>query len=148
MTTRKTYKYWDLLDELPDGWKFDKYAGSPLFGYEFATNGESIFDGKKRSLVAVKTNQPVYVKTDYPEKCIDVKTNKPKQNIDAHYRRTVNELARAKFKERLLGDIRVDLQICEIEGWSKFEYIKELAVLINSVCFPQKAKDIKIKKMT
>ena len=46
---------------------------------------------------------------------------------------TANELARKKFQEKLLQDIRVDLMICEIEGWDKLEYIQEIKNLINSI---------------
>lgn len=52
---------------------------------------------------------------------------------DASQARTVNELARQKFKHRLLADILVDLTICEIEGWCKREYIDELRALINNI---------------
>ena len=36
------------------------------------------------------------------------------------------------MKEELLKDIRVDLMICEMEGWDKKEYIRELQNLLNS----------------
>ena len=58
---------------------------------------------------------------------------KPQQVIDAQYVRTVNELAREKFKQRILNDILVDLMICEIEGWCKHEYINELKQLIGGL---------------
>ena len=47
--------------------------------------------------------------------------------------KTVNDLARAKFKEKLLLDIVVDLTICEIEGWPKVDYLNELKDLINNL---------------
>ena len=46
--------------------------------------------------------------------------------------RALNDLARHKMIVRLLDDIRIDLTICEIEGWSKLEYIEILTELINS----------------
>ena len=55
------------------------------------------------------------------------------QIIDENYCKTVNELARKKFAMRLLADIRVDLMVCEIEGWDKMEYIEELKALINGL---------------
>ena len=58
---------------------------------------------------------------------------KPATAIDAAYARTANELARQKFKQKLLNDIMVDLMICEIEGWKKMEYINEIKILINSI---------------
>ena len=44
----------------------------------------------------------------------------------------LNELARHKMIVRLLDDIRMDLMICEIEGWDKLEYIEILKELIDS----------------
>lgn len=34
---------------------------------------------------------------------------------------------------RLLADIRADLMVCELEGWDKKEYIKELQKLIEII---------------
>jgi len=47
------YKDWELLQSLPDGWRIDKTAGSPLCGYEFCTNGKSLLNGQKRALLFV-----------------------------------------------------------------------------------------------
>lgn len=49
----KKYKDWDLLEHLPEGWKIDKTAGSPVYRYEFCTNGKSVLNGQKRALVKV-----------------------------------------------------------------------------------------------
>lgn len=132
------YKHWHLLEIMPSGWRIDKTAGSPLSGYEFVTNGKSLLNGQERALLRIippqrelflevvnvsapKTEQP---KTENKTNC---------QVVDKQYARTVNELARQKFKQRLLGDILTDLTICEIEGWCKREYISELKELINSI---------------
>ena len=132
------YKYWDLIDSLPDGWTIDKHAGSPLAGYSFATNG-SLLRGGKRALVRVSpTQMPIFnavvvcskMETTTPNP--DKKEN-PAQIIDDHYAKTVNDLARAKFMHKLLADILVDLTICEIEGWCKREYINALVELINGI---------------
>ena len=40
--------------------------------------------------------------------------------------KTLNDLARHRMIHRLLSDIRIDLEVCEIEGWDKMEYIKTL----------------------
>lgn len=45
----------------------------------------------------------------------------------------LNELARHKMIVRLLDDIRIDLTICEIEGWSKLEYIRMLQEEIGNI---------------
>ena len=42
-----------------------------------------------------------------------------------------NDLARAKFKEKLLQELMVDLMVCKIEGWSIEEYISDLKTLID-----------------
>lgn len=48
-------------------------------------------------------------------------------------RKQYNRFARETMKYRLLRDIRVDLQICELEGWSKTEYLDELREMINQL---------------
>lgn len=47
--------------------------------------------------------------------------------------RTFNRLAREKMKLRLLADIRMDLMVCELEGWSKVEYLDELLALVEGL---------------
>ena len=129
------YKGWPCYEEIPDGWRIDKTAGSPLHGYEFITNGSPL-KGGKRALVRVykdalrictpakKTMEPVE-NTNKESKTVQV--------IDENYTRTVNDLARKKFEQKLLADIRVDLMVCEIEGWNKLEYLEELKNLINGL---------------
>ena len=131
----ETYKDWQVFSSLPAGWKIDKTAGSPLNGYEFATNGKSIFNGQKRALVKYKSD----IEEIHPDEPVEEKTKervKEKPHTAEEkvvIAKTVNDLARAKFKERMLNDILVDLTICEIEGWSKTEYIDEMKLLINSL---------------
>lgn len=38
----------------------------------------------------------------------------------------LNQLARERTKLRLLADIRIDMQVCQIEGWDQLEYLREL----------------------
>ena len=130
------YKGWLCYEEIPDGWHIDKTAGSPLHGYEFITNGKSILNGGKRALarvykpalrVCTPAPEPANQEEKKPEK------SKPVQVVDENYTRTVNELARKKFEQKLLADIRVDLMVCEIEGWNKLEYLDELKSLINGL---------------
>jgi hypothetical protein len=47
--------------------------------------------------------------------------------------RALNDLARHKAIVRLLNDIRMDMEICEIEGWDKNEYLNLLKQLLNSI---------------
>ena len=131
------YKGWDLLEELPQGWAIDKTAGTPLNGYVFITNGKSVLNGQERALLKVNKNIAVQnFKTENTninlEKNIK-KINSKDKIIDKKTANTANELARKKFQEKLLQDIRVDLMICEIEGWDKLEYIQEIKNLINSI---------------
>lgn len=136
----EAYNGWQLLDKIPDGWQIDKAAGSPLHGYEFVTNGKSVLKGQKRALLRVLEPQRLLFHLDSPPSPSKVSEEKeepkPVQVVDACYVRTVNELARQRFKLRLLADIRCDLMICEIEGWAKMEYIKELRKLLNDMGKP------------
>lgn len=134
---QQNYKGWQLLEKMPKGWVFCNKVGSPLHGYVFVTNGKSLINGQKRALLKLdfKTDAPQLI-LDFDKKAITTKTiEQPKapQVIDAQYVRTVNDLARKKFKRQLLNDILVDLTICEIEGWCKREYIEELKKLISDL---------------
>lgn len=48
-------------------------------------------------------------------------------------RKALNRLAREKMKLRLLADIRMDLMVCELEGWDKLEYLSEIKNMINEL---------------
>lgn len=118
---------WPMLDELPDGWKFDKTVGSPVHGYVFATDGKSVINGQKRALVrSSQKEQPPFNPVLLPIKKRIVKTEPAPPKL-------FNDLARKRFELRLLADIRFDLSVCEIEGWSKTEYIDQLCELITSI---------------
>lgn len=45
--------------------------------------------------------------------------------------KTFNDVARHEMIVKLLADIRVDLAICDIEGWDKKEYIRMLQNELN-----------------
>ena len=47
--------------------------------------------------------------------------------------RALNDLARHKAIVRILNDIRMDMEICEIEGWSKSEYLNLIRHLLDSI---------------
>jgi hypothetical protein len=51
------YRWWDIYDQLPDGWEIDKYAGSPAPNTVFITNGKSPFKGQKRALLRIKKSE-------------------------------------------------------------------------------------------
>lgn len=44
-----------------------------------------------------------------------------------------NRLAREQMKRRLLADILADMQVCELEGWDKLEYLQELREMLDSL---------------
>ena len=53
------YKYWEIFDDLPEGWKIDTTAGAPAPKTVFITNGKSLLSGQqKRALLRVKSNYP------------------------------------------------------------------------------------------
>lgn len=54
--------------------------------------------------------------------------------------RALNTLAREELKLRLLADIRIDIQICQLEGWDYKEYLLELKKLIDSFLKKKKSK--------
>jgi hypothetical protein len=41
-------------------------------------------------------------------------------------RKALNDLARHRMIHRVLADIRIDMEVCEIEGWDKLEYLRTL----------------------
>jgi len=47
--------------------------------------------------------------------------------------KALNDLARHTAILRILKDVQIDLEICEIEGWDKTEYIKQLKKLLDSI---------------
>lgn len=53
----------------------------------------------------------------------------------------LNTLAREQMKYRLLRDIRLDLQVCELEGIDPREYIRELLTLIAGIADSLAASD-------
>jgi hypothetical protein len=127
------YKGWQLYEAMPEGFRIDKTAGSPLHGYEFIINGSPL-KGGVRALLRVHTDSLRVCTPSCPvEKIEQPRETKQVQIIDENYCKTVNELARKKFEMRLLADIRVDLMVCEIEGWNKLEYLEELKNLINGL---------------
>jgi hypothetical protein len=123
--------YWDILENLPKDWIIDNTAGSPIKNTVFITNGKSVFNGQKRALLRVKSE------LKETQAYTETKPTKEKEVIESvdiieFPAKKVNELARKRFLEQILKDIMFDLTVCEIEGWDKKEYIKEIRKLINS----------------
>ena len=126
-----TYRDWELYEVLPSGWKIDKHCGSPLFGYDFCTDGKSVINGGKRALVKTERKGLPFIQY------VEIQQKEPSEVMAKQYlvfpSKTVNLLARKKFQQHILKEILFDLMVCEIEGWDKKEYIKELKTLLNGI---------------
>lgn len=131
------YRYWEILNELPEGWIIDKTAGSPAPNTVFVTNGKSLLSGnQKRALLKVEPPKDIIM----PQNSIENKDHfrevtkmVDKSEPTIFPAKTVNCLARIKFKEQILKEIMFDLMVCEFENWDKKEYINEIKALINSI---------------
>jgi hypothetical protein len=121
------------FEEMPDGWRFDHSWGSPESGYEPICNGKSVLNGGRKGLLRVeKSNcQPILDCSKRIAPKPTVEKAQPTSEDRADVARVMNELARAKFKERLLQDLIADLMVCKIEGWSVEKYITDLKTLID-----------------
>lgn len=130
------FKGWEVLNEMPEGWKEDKTCGSPLAGAIFITNGKAVVNGQKRALLlvhpqAAEKQEPEQRQYQKPD--VTVSEDKEDKEDTYHYpAKEVNTLARQKMINKLLNDIRVDLMVCELENWDKEEYINDLKKIINS----------------
>lgn len=129
------YRWWDILEHLPEGWVIDKTAGSPAPNTVFITNGKSLFNGQKRALLKVEAKRDINTSKKEILKNHFAEPNKKveKKEMPIFPAKTVNDLARLKFKEQLLKEIMFDLMVCEIENWNKKAYINELKKLLNSI---------------
>ena len=52
---------------------------------------------------------------------------------DRETAKALNDLARHTAIVSILNDIRMDMEICEIEGWSKSEYLNLIRQLLDSI---------------
>lgn len=129
------YRDWDIYEQMPDGWQLFPYAGSPLFGTVFISNGKSFLNGRKLALLRIDVRQPERQESSTEAKPVEApKPTEPDPPDPVPFpAKSVNRLARDRFKEQILKDILFDLTVCEIEGWDKLEYITELKKLINSI---------------
>jgi hypothetical protein len=118
-----TYKDWPLYETMPNGWRLDSRTGSPLAGYLFITNGAPIKGGKRALLLVVRPQKDLFDFPPEPSKPQAMPAIPNQENtkqikgiaaFNPTSSKTVNDLARAKFKEQLLKDILVDLTICDI----------------------------------
>jgi hypothetical protein len=131
---KSKYRDWDILDEIPNGWSIDNTAGSPAPNTVFITNGKSVLSGQqKRALLRVKAKRDINISKNEIVKN-DIIVNKIDNNEPYIFpSKTVNDLARLKFKEQILKEIMFDFMVCEIENWDKKEYIKEIQKMLNQI---------------
>jgi hypothetical protein len=135
---KKKYKYWDVYDEMPKGWKVDKFCGSPLYKAVFITNGVPPIHGCKRALLMLKIESAPNFETSIEEKKeiltnnnIEIVSISKKTELPIFHTKKINDLARLKFMEKMLKEIIFDMKVCELEGWNKMEYINILKNIIN-----------------
>ena len=55
------------------------------------------------------------------------------EDLDKETKRAMQLVAREEMKHRIYADILVDMMVCDIEGWDKMEYIKELQDMLNGL---------------
>lgn len=130
---KQRYRYWDVLDEMPEGWVIDKTAGSPLARSVFITNGKSPISGQqKRAILRIK---PRGFRSPSSTTTAIIKEDSFEDEDEEYVfpAKSVNELARARVKEQLLKDIMFDFMVCEIEGWDKMEYLNGLKEMLNGI---------------
>lgn len=65
-----------------------------------------------------------------------------KADLDIETRRAMQLVAREEMKRKIYADILTDMMICEIEGWDRLEYIKELQDMFNSLIKQKQLKNI------
>ena len=100
-------------------------------------------NGQKRALLKVQAKQDINIsKNEIPKvnHFIEANENIEKTETQIFPVKTVNDLARLKFKEQLLKEIMFDLMVCEIENWDKKEYINELKKMLNGIDTSNKKK--------
>ena len=133
-TLLSKYRDWDILDEIPNGWSIDNTAGSPAPNTVFITNGKSVLSGQqKRALLRVKAKLDIIISKNEIIKN-DIIVKKIDNNETYIFpSKTVNDLARLKFKEQILKEIMFDFMVCEIENWDKKEYINEIQKMLNQI---------------
>ena len=137
------YRYWNILETLPDGWVIDDTVGSPAPNTVFITNGKSVLKGQKRALLKIKPKRDINTPKNEIAENHFVDANKMIEKTEIPIfpaKKIVNDLARLKFKEQLLKEIMVDLTVCENENWDKKEYINELKKMLNSIDTSNKKK--------
>ena len=143
------YRWWDIYEYLPEGWVIDKINGSPAPNTVFITNGKSPMNGQKRELLKTPPKNHKKAKKVFHVVKTKIKQESTHEHEEVPFpAQIVNTLARAKFKEQLLKEIRFDLMVCEVEGWNKKEYIEDLQHLLNNLMEQELYQILKNHKLT
>ncbi len=115
------YRYWDILEELPEGWVIDNITGSPAPKTVFITNGENILSGKqKRVLLKVgEINQSVSVSKIVEKSTSFVEPIKKTEKTEVSIcpPKTLNDLARP-MNDYGSVTIKDEIEVCPYCGKS------------------------------
>lgn len=144
MKNMNDWSHLERFEQMPEGWQIDKTWGSPLHGYVPISNGKSRLKGGRKGLLKVKTtkkqqNNPSSIaikKKELPAKPLK---NKGNTSTPQDVAQPLNQLARAKFKEKLMQELLFDLTVCKLEGWDYTEYVGQLKQLIDETAQKVKA---------
>ena len=60
-----------------------------------------------------------------------MKNWKLQENATKTERLALQRLCREQLKIKLLADIRMDIEVCRLEGWGYKDYIKELIEILS-----------------
>lgn len=56
-------------------------------------------------------------------------------------RKALNDLARHQLIVRILQEIKFDLMICEIEGWDKRKFIRQIQSAVDKITKEKSVRD-------
>ena len=78
------YRYWNILETLPDGWVIDNTTGSPAPYTVFITNGKSVLSGKQeRALLKVEAKRDINISKNEIVKHHIVEANELKKMLNS-----------------------------------------------------------------
>lgn len=134
---------WDVYDQLPEGWHIVSDCAPHMSGLVFIRPKDYLKAGAKSGRISLLREQPASpvqpkpVQQPEPVQPETLPVQQPPQPPTAstapYPAKSVNDLARLKFKQKMLLEIQFDLMVCEVEGWDKRAYINELRRLLNSI---------------
>ena len=112
----------------------DKTWGSPDHGWLPICDGKSLLNGGKKGLLKAPILSKEVVGVAPPPITAQGDPEPPPAAVDRdEVSKALNQLARARMKEKLLQDLAVDLMVCKMEGYSCSQYAQELKDLIDDI---------------